>query len=433
MFACLHTPGPAPANPSLYEIAQRFSPRVAQIAPNIVVLDLDGLKPLFKTAQQFANRLRTEASQLVLNVRVSVASNPDAAIHAARGFAGITIIAPGSEARSLRLLPLALLDLPDDVGMTLDRWGLRTFGDLAHLDETAIAERLGQDGVRLHQLARGVFSRPLFSTHTPERFEETLDLEYPVELLEPLSFILGRLLDQLFARLTTFALGTNEVVLRLDLENAPTYERTLYLPLPVKNAKLLLKLLLLDLRAHPPGAPIVKVELRAKPAKPRSAQNGLFVPVLPEPEKLELTLARISGVVGKENVGSPEILDTNRPDAFRMNGDFGLRISEFGLGKKFAIQNPKPKTQNPLALRLFRPPLPATIETRSGKPAKISFDGTFSVVKSAAGPWKTSGDWWRTDAWNREEWDVELSHESTVCRIYRDVQAEAWFVEGIYD
>ncbi len=158
-------------------------------------------------------------------------------------------------------------------------------------------------------------------------------------LLEPLAFLLGRLLDQLCARLASRALATQE--LRLELELASEYRRrrqcgdgrpvrpsraqarqhfrrTLHLPLPLLDSKTFLKLLQLDLQAHPPGAPIVKIHLAAEPVRPRPGQSGLFLPPSPEPEKLELTLARIAGIVGEDKVGSLEIMDTHRPQGFRM-------------------------------------------------------------------------------------------------------------------
>src|SRR5207247_2082859 len=94
--------------------------------------------------------------------------------------------------------------------------------------------------------------------------------------------------------------------------------RTLRLPVPLLDTKIFLKLLQLDLQAHPPGAPITKIHLSAEPARPRAAQNGLFLPPSPEPEKLELTLSRIAGIVGENKVGSVELLDTHRPQAFHM-------------------------------------------------------------------------------------------------------------------
>ena len=39
---------------------------------------------------------------------------------------------------------------------------------------------------------------------------------------------------------------------------------------------------------------------------------------LPEPEKLELTVARVRHLVGDDRVGTPELRDTHRPDSFLM-------------------------------------------------------------------------------------------------------------------
>ena len=84
---------------------------------------------------------------------------------------------------------------------TLERWGIRRFRDLAALPELGLAERLGPEGLRLHELARGAGDRPLVPLEEPLRFEDEIELEYPVELLEPLAFLLARLLNGLCTRL----------------------------------------------------------------------------------------------------------------------------------------------------------------------------------------------------------------------------------------
>ena len=86
----------------------------------------------------------------------------------------------------------------------------------------------------------------------------------------------------------------------------------------MRDHKVFLKLLLLETEAHPPPSPIVAVSINCDPVKPRLLQSGLFIPLAPEPEKLELTLARLAKLVGAENIGAVELLDTHRPDAFRM-------------------------------------------------------------------------------------------------------------------
>src|SRR5208337_5367347 len=214
-------------------------------------------------------------------------------------------------------------------GETFDRWGIRKLRALAALPEVPVSERLGQRGIRLQKLARGAASRNLRVLEPQLIFAESVELEYPIVLLEPLAFLLNRMLEQVCARLGARALAVQE--LHLNLELAVTqpngcaslahalplkFTRTLRLPAPMLDAKVFLKLLQLDLQAYPPGAPIVKIQLSAEPARPRGLQSGLFQPVFPEPEKLELTLARIAGIVGEGRVGSVELLDTHREGAF---------------------------------------------------------------------------------------------------------------------
>jgi protein ImuB len=209
----------------------------------------------------------------------------------------------------------------------------------------------------------------------------------------------------------------------------------------MRNPKTLLRLLMFDIEREPPQAPIIAVAITVEPIKPRASQTGLFIPLAPEPERLEITLARLAKLVGAENVGSPKILDTHRPDAFRM--------------KKFVItqrreKNLKTAGETPalpvMGFRIFRPPSPADVRTRAGKPMRIdapSGDTRGRVrirghIVCASGPWRGSGDWWRTDVWARDEWDVAVvdpkSEEGEVlCRIYRDLTTEQWFVAGIYD
>src|SRR6185369_11490990 len=160
--------------------------------------------------------------------------------------------------------------------------------------------------------------RPLLLTKPAPSFEKSIELDDPIDLLEPLSFILARLLNQLCANLQAHGLAVDELKLRLKLEDKTEHQRAIRLPFPMRDSRVFLKLLLLDIESHPPKFAIVAVSITCEPAKPRSIQNGLFQPLAPEPEKLELTLARLTRLVGESNVGSPELVDTHRPGAFRI-------------------------------------------------------------------------------------------------------------------
>jgi protein ImuB len=480
------------AHVALLDCAQSFSPRVEDAAPDTMVLDLLGMELLFGALPEIASSLARRALDLGLAANVAVAANPDTAVLAARGFRGVSVIPEGKEPERLGNLPVELLLATEQDAQqileTFRRWGIRNLRDLAALPDVPLSERLGQHGVYLQKLARGDTSRTLVPTEPPLVFEEAIELEYPLTLLEPLAFLLSQLLDHLCSRLATRALATQE--LRLELELASEYReednvgtgvlarpsqaqarqrfrRTLRLPLPLLDPKTFLKLLQLDLNAHPPGAPIVKIHLAAEPVRPRPGQSGLFLPPSPEPEKLQLTLARIAGIVGEDKVGSLEISDTHRPQGFRMqrfapHNSFSpqrhrateknnshcsvqmlinssvsppaLSAAEGCLHGEFSGSSDNLVT----ALRIFRPPAVVTVTLREGKPTFISCltrKETRGEILWAAGPWRSSGDWWEQEGWARDEWDIAVREETSIglYRLVRDLLGGRWLLEGTYD
>ena len=387
------------AHQALLEAAKSFSPRLEEISSGTLIMDLAGMGKLFERPEALARKLAQQIKALGLVARIAIASNSDAARAAARGKTGIIVIPPGREAEVLGPLPLSVLDPPPEILETLERWGIRDFQGLAALPTAELSERLGQEGVRLQALARGNFLRPLIGREPPPEFNEQMELEYPVEELEPLAFILNRLLGSLCERLSAYSVAAQQIDLHLDLQplgiaivrddpepakratscgpwrqpwgrgvgnpseprrgdirsgvpdvappglgnlkrdpspmasamghtmspapRAPRepqsgYEKIIPLPVPTRDPKLLLNLLRMQLEADPPSAPIVKAALKATPASPRVAQGGLFAPPAPDPEKFEITLARIAGLVGQQNVGSPRLLDSHRPGSFEM-------------------------------------------------------------------------------------------------------------------
>jgi protein ImuB len=471
------------AHAALMDLGWSVSPRVEDTAPDTIVLDLDGLGSLFGSAENIASELTHRASSLGLIANVTVASNIEAAILAARGFPGITVIPPDEESRRLGVLPVQTLSAPAEILDILERWGIRTCEALAALPLLELSERLGQEGVRLHALARGASLRSLTLAEPALSFEEEMALEDSVAELEPLAFLLGRLLDQLCARLHARSLAVHSIRTRFDLDTSSKddfervngnsrrtrgsareksaasaeskiYEKVLTLPVPVRDSKMLLKLLRLQLQSDPPRSPILKVALTADPAPPRAIQGGLFLPSSPDPEKLELTIARLASVVGDANIGSPEVVDTHRPGEFRMSRFSPLPVDSKGLGNRTKTTARSRAGKPAATFRIFRPPLLARVELREGRPVRVFFRGMNSDVVTASGPWRSSGDWWREDAWQHDEWDLEIQLRSSsssapsepicnphsrqeqkqaVYRVYYDSMRQSWFVRGVYD
>jgi protein ImuB len=473
------------AHAALLDCAQSFSPEVEDTAPDVVLLDLAGLESLLGPLPNIARDLAQRVSQMGLQANIAMAANPDTALLAARGFCGVSLIPQGCEEERLGDLSVdVLLETFSSNAQeaarwveTFDRWGIRKLRSLAALPSVPLSERLGQQGIRLQKLARGAASRNLRVSEPQQIFAESVELEYPIVLLEPLAFLLNRMLEQVCARLRARALAVQELRLNLELaansrNDQPssndtltrTFTRALHLPTPMLDAKVFLKLLQLDLQAHPPGAPIVKIHLTATPARPRSLQSGLFQPVFPEQEKLELTLARIAGIVGEGRVGSVELLDTHREGGFAVRhfapvespsvsnkvqtpsrkrkvmslpeNDSACELEEKLAENKKEIAAEKMSAV--IALRLFRPPLIAIVTVREAKPVRLRCldrEDVAGEIVWTAGPWRSSGDWSEQEGWSREEWDIAVSVVTglVLYRLVQDKFGGKWFVEGTYD
>jgi protein ImuB len=483
------------AHAALLDAAWSISPRVEDTAPDTVVLDLEGLNSLFGADEDIARELARRVAAIGLAARVAVAAKIEVAIHAARGFPGITIIPAGEERRCLGALPVGVLTTEAETLDILERWGVETLQALAALPVLQLSERLGQEGVRLSELARGVRQRTLVLAQVSSNFAEEMELDDAVEELEPLSFLLGRLLDQLCARLEARALAVRAVrvrfelqpsfekdfqTLREDLRTKPEvkqYEKVLTLPVPIRNPKTLLKLLRLQLQGDPPAAPIQTIYMTAEAAAPRVAQNGLFVPCGPDPEKLEVTIARLGKLVGEGNVGCAELLDSHRPESFRV-ARFVV-ASEQNKWRGKSSPNVKEESEARVAvtgLRVSRPAQALRVELRDEQPVRVYLQGMRGEVVTASGPWRGSGDWWQEDSWHQDEWDLEIdfsspfpvgaqhrcapswqdvnaidsprpasankraetkpdhsSRQRGLYRIYYDALRQVWFLRGVYD
>jgi protein ImuB len=289
MFACLHAPGNLPL---LVECAKHFSPLIEETSPDTAVFDIRGLRWIYGAPEQIASEIEHRVG---VPANLAIASNPDAAIHAARGIRGVTILSPGQEAAVLASLPPYLLGGSPEFARTLNLWGIRTFGEFANLPPLGVAARLGEEGTHIQQMARGTSHRQLRLRVDLLVFREERELEDSLILLEPLLFLLSQMLNELCERLRFHGRSTNEIRLRLNLERVPGHSVTIRLPVPMLDSMVLLKLLQLELNGKPPQAPVEKIQLELMPVEPRTTQHGLFLPSSPEPEKLEITLARIRG------------------------------------------------------------------------------------------------------------------------------------------
>ncbi len=416
------------------EIAERFSPRIEAVASpanayagssrlSASLLDSTGTGTLFGPVESYARRLHNELSAAGFPAGVGSAPNAEAALMLARSNRSIVC----AEATNLRpkLAPLPVSLLPCDPKMlsVLLRWGIRTLGQLAALPDTALVSRLGQPGRRLQQLARGEAEHLLVPGEPEVSLSETTALDSPLELLDSLLFVLSPMMDSILRKAIGRAYALRIIRLTLQLERGEPHTLSVRPATPTQNRELLVKLLNLELQAHPPPAGIVAVMIEAEPTQPQTAQRGLFQAQFPEPDKLELLLARLRSIAGEENVGSPRLLNSHREDTFTL-ARFQPRL------RPQACADALPSR---LALRMFRPPQPLRVTSCDNWPRTIFWQGARFDVASAAGPWHSSGSWWDGHSWDSDLWDVVIAAPTQLLRLRQEHTSKAWFVVGLYD
>lgn len=416
------------ARAALLECAGRFSPRVEEHSAEtefLCVADIAGTEKLFGTPEKLGRRLQREARSRGFNVSVAISRN----FHAARCMAmgaeidrPVVVIPPGQEREALAQLPLSVLDISSAQLETLALWGIATLGQLAALPEKELISRMGQEGNRLRRLARGELPHCFVPVEPVLALEERIELDTPVELLDSLLFVVGTMLDQLLVRAAAHCLVLASVTVTLQLERGASHIRTVQPALPAKDRSLWLKLLHLDLQSHPPAAAILAVQLKAEPGSTRQIQFGLFSPQLPEPSRLDVTLARIRAIVGEGCVGRAVLLDSYRPNAFT--------VTPFALPPA-APEKPEPR-QTFCARRRLREAAGVTL--RGDRPASVIFRDKRYAVERAYGPWNLSGDWWSPAPWSQEQWDVlaRADDGALLCGcLMRD--GSGWQMETLYD
>lgn len=389
------------------------------------VLDIAGTERLFGPPQKLAERLRDDLAAAGFRASIVVSGNFHAARMKAAWSRGIQVIAEGAEAVALAKLPLEALELEEDARETFAIWGIRTLGELAALPEVELITRLGQPAKAWREMAWGQHPHAFQPMDEEFALREFLAFEDPVEEMDSLLFVGARMIDALVERAGARALALSRLTVRMKLDGGAIHELELRPAIPSADRRFLLKLLQLQVAACPPQAAVLNFELTAEAAQSSVVQLGLFAPQMPEPSRLDVTLARLRAIVGEDRVGSPVLVDGHRPGAFEM--------AEFRAGVRPQAARMEAAR---MGLRRLRPPAALRMQLRDGQPAGFATAEQRFEVTAAYGPWRTSGQWWESGEWDVEEWDVLAAGEkdgSLSCVLIHDRARDAWQIEAVYD
>lgn len=411
------------ATEALLQCAYSFSPSIESTADGVCTVDLAGLSNL--QFDELASEMRQRLASLHLPAQIGVAENPWLALLAARAAKPCCVVANSTE--FLNGLPVESIGPSPEIFSILKKWGIHTLGQFIALGKEPLSTRLGAEALELHARAMANATRPLRLVRPPDTFQETVEFEHEIETIEPLLFVLRRFLEQLLVRLEIMYWVAQELRLRLSFEVGQPYEKRFPIPAPTANVETLFRMLHTHLETLRTEHAIVGLELSAKPGRAINHQFGLFESVLRDPNHFHETLARLTGLVGADRLGTPVIEQSYRPDAFRMEPIQVQSAESRVQNSALSILNSALKGP---ALHRFRPAIGATVEVAEDSPVSLQSAVVQGQIREARGPWRSSGQWWDNERWARDEWDVQASNG----RLYRICrQADGWFVEGIYD
>jgi protein ImuB len=414
----------AAARRALLDACYGLSPRLEDAGPGLVFVDIVGLERLLGAETQIAERLARASRAVGLPARVGVATTRTAARVAARCATRTAVIAAGGEAIALAAVELGALDWPPELAETLRRWGVTTLGELAALPRHGLAARLGTAGLAAHDIACGRDATPFRPWTPPPFWEEAQSLDWEIDTLPALEVVLDRVLGRLTARLAAAYLAADALQLRLALLSGAHHARALALACPMDETRPMLTLLMHDLAARPPQGPVVAVAVQAHAVARRAVPGILGRPAAPAVRDLATVLSRLVALVGADNVSAIAAADSHHPDAW---APAALCADDD------AACAPDARPEPALAFRRLRPPRRVTVDTDGGRPCAVH--GALSEVARVlrcAGPWRSSGEWWDSERWAREEWDVALD-DHTVIRLLHDPLETVWFLDGVYD
>ena len=434
-FRSLEPSEEARAYERILALVDQFSPRVQAISSPAneyagqdrlavaVLIDRSGTGSLFGTAQNFAQRLYRVLSDAGFESSVAIAHNAEAALMLSRSRHGVLCVDENRLQAHLASLPTALLPCEPKTQALLRRWGIRNLGQLAALPETGLISRLGQQGLRLQQLARGEAPHLLTPEAPVFSLSESLELDTPVEDLERLLFALSRLLGEIIRKAVDHAYAVSCLTATLALNRGQTHIVRVAPASPTQNRENLLKLLNLELQAHPPQAEVIALRLDADAAQPQIAQRGLFQSQFPDPDRLDLLLARLRSIAGEHNIGSARLANNHREDSFTLEA-FRPELDDSDRDRTISARP---------ALRTLRPSQSIRVWLANERPHIFSWRGMKFKVADAAGPWHASGSWWDRTSFDCNFWDVATEEPAYMLRLEQQHTANTWNIVGLYD
>jgi protein ImuB len=453
---------------SLGEILMQWAPGFQVDGPEGLWLDASAAH-LRGSEAKWAERLVAEVRAVGLAAGCVVGSErfTTQALARSRGTLPVAVVEPHGGG-ALAALPLSALEhgwlVPEAVA-PFRALGLSTLGELGGLASGALVARFGSTGLEVARLCRGEDDSRFVADALPEVLEESVQLDWPAEHLEPVLFALKTIIDRICARLQGRRLAAVRLTVTVELDGVSPLTVPLVLARPSSQGRLLLELSRHRLTDLTVRQPIIGLTLRVDEASDDPGQQLVLGDEPAGEAALEVVLSRLQSALGEEAlfsaqpvaqhqperawamtrfapppVGGEERPEDELPPARRRSPvrkaaetDEEVVIPwpkrKAKVEQRAVVSLPAMSTRPP---RLFKEPsrLVAELEP-SGTLAWVNVAGRRRRVESVWGPERLVGAWWE-EGYARDYYRVQLEDVGTLW-IFRDGRDGTFYAQGVFD
>ncbi|CAH0170870.1 DNA polymerase Y family protein [Microbacterium sp. Bi121] len=427
-------------------LLEELVPGIQPLRPGLVALRARGAARYYGGEEQAALHLiDTLAEHTHPGARSGVADGLFTAEQAARLADPVRVVGQGGSRDFLAPLPVHVLG-DEQITALLTKLGVRTLADFAALEAGHVRDRLGEQGVRLHDLAAGADSRPL-TPQTPEpQLAREIVFDSPLAQAEQVAFAVRQTADAVTAALAELSQVCTEVRIDLTDDDGGVSSRVWMHPTSFEASDLIDRVrwqlegmagAFADTErvgSENTGAGIL--EVRITPTRVDDSahhQPGLFGQG-PE-QRLHHAVSRVQALLGHRGVVTPQVTG-------------GRRLAERQLFQPWGDKTPHERNAElpwpgslpaPLPSEVFSPPLPARVTGADGTPPTVDERGMLSTppariedipVLSWAGPWPLRERAWDADrARNAQRFQIVDESQRAWLALWED---GSWWVEGRY-
>jgi protein ImuB len=351
----------------------------------------------------------------------------------------------GGSAAFLAPLPLQLLPLSTDIQQILETLGVTTIGDFADLPPPSVGRRWNEDGIDFQSLAQGEGPTLLQGFSPKDQIIESIELDDEVTTIEPLAFSLRPLADRACDRLRGRSMAVGRALLRLRGRSDDCSEFPIEPARPTLDGRSLFDLLRAVLQDRALEHPVLEIELTVtQESDPEIEELDLFDhrDNRPSPEAVDIAIARLESMFGKDSVSSAELVTSHRPErAFRLTPFSPPKKPQRTRKKRNARKSARwqqaqqatlPLVMNGTsgALRLLDPP--RLQQSTSTQIQSITIEGVQSPVVATHGPTKVDSEWWSASPVTRDYYEVETQDGGRYW-VFKKKTDGRYYLHGIFD